>query len=359
MIFEIPEAIKETLEMNGKKTDAIVSKMKDGELFYFTGCGTAFFAGMLGSQLLSFAKSAKLRSVCVPALEFQSYNYPVNNSTVAIAVSHSGITKTTLDALIYAKAKGAFSVGITHFEDRPISQVGDQTLVVGNGPDKSRCHTKCYVASAVACTLLGIKLLKQSDRPISTRLQRIENELKQLPELTSKVLNSVDEVCRTLAEEYSTISRYYFAGAGPNIPNTFEAALKNMETSFVPAQGFETEQLLHGPWMSLDKESVLVVLAPNGNCHQRNLDLVRAARTLGARVIAMVDVGDERTASQCDYAIELPVVDEYLSPILNIIPVYLFAYYTSVKREINPDLLRYLSPSYWQARQIIFPPGTH
>ena len=357
MIYEIPEAIKNTLENNSRSIDSVVGKMKVREEFCYTGCGTAFFSAMLGAEILSFQNSR--RHECVQALELANYHHPVNKNTTTIAVSHSGITKTTVDALRSSKKQGAFCVGITHFPDRPISQVADETLIVGNGPDQSRCHTKCYVSSAAALTKIGLEILAQINEGDSERLERIRKELAELHQMAERVLTSTDQFAKGLAEKHSMKRCFYFAGAGPNYPNALEAALKIMETSYVAAQGFETEQLLHGPWVSLDKESVLFVLSPNGPSHQRSLDLIRAATKLGSTVIPIIGQDDDEIASICGNAFRLPVVDEYLSPFLSIIPLYLFAYYMCLRRGYNPDYLRYLTPEYWGARQIVFPPGTH
>jgi len=359
MIFEIPHAIRQTLQTMNDKAQPIARKLADRSHIYFTGCGTAFFASMLGSQVLSPSRGASVRFASVPALELQSYGYPIDDTCAVVGLSHSGITKTTVDALKHARGKGALTIGATHFEGRPISGVSDETLVVGNGPDISRCHTKCYVASAVACMRIGIELLKRSEGREPDRFHKIEAGLNQLPEIAARVLNSVDGLCKRLAEERRSSGSCYFAGTGPNVPNTLEAALKIMETSFIPAQGFETEQLLHGSWVSMDDKSTLVVLAPNGMCHGRNVDLVKAAKEFGTPVIGLIDDEDTELRSLCDEAVQLPAVDEYLSPFTNIIPLYLFAYYSSVARGFNPDLLRYSTPAYWRGRQVIFPPGTH
>lgn len=359
MIFEIPSTINQTLQTMKEKALPTARRLKDRSRIYFTGCGTAFFASMLGSQILSLSKDMGARFSCVPALELLSYPHSIDRTCATVGVSHSGITKATVDAMKHAREKGALTIGITHFERRPISGVVDETLVVGNGPDESRCHTKCYVAGAVALMQIGIELLKSNENSQSDRLSRIEAGLNQLPAVTARVLKSMDGVCRRLAERYSQANRYCFAGTGPNIPNTHEAALKIMETSFAAAQGFETEQLLHGPWVSLNDKSIVVILAPNGNCHARNVDLARAAKEFGTPVLGLVDEGDSELRSLCDETVQLPAVDEYLSPFINIIPLYLFAYYSCVVRGLNPDLLRYTTPAYWSGRHIIFPPGTH
>jgi glucosamine--fructose-6-phosphate aminotransferase (isomerizing) len=359
MIFQIPQAIQQTLDNNREKIRTISTKIKNKHRFYFTGCGTAYFAATLGAHFLSLGEDAEIQSISVPALELINYDYPADQGSVTIGISHSGITKTTVDALHHAKAKGSFPIGITHFKDRPISEAVHETLIVGNSPDKSRCHTKCYVAGATACALIAIDLLKGSTKAPSKRMLEIEKGLKELPRMTEHALKTADDICERLAGKHSTKNRFYFAGTGPNVPNTHEAALKIMETSYLPAQGFETEQLLHGPWISLDENSVVVALAPSNSGHGRHVDLVKAARTVGASVISIVDQEDEELRSISDDTIELPSVDEYLSPFVNIIPLYLLAYYSSVKRGLNPDDLRYPTPKYWQGRNIIFPPGTH
>lgn len=186
MIFEIPQAIRETLDRNRERIQAISNKIKNKHRFYFTGCGTAYFAAMLGSQLLSLGENAGIQSISVPALEFINYGYPVDAESVTLGISHSGITKTTVDALHHAKAKGAFSIGITHFQNRPISQAAHETLIAGNSLDKSRCHTKCYVAGATVCGLVAVDLLRGRSKTTSKRAQEIEDRLNELPPLIDR-----------------------------------------------------------------------------------------------------------------------------------------------------------------------------
>ena len=177
--------------------------------------------------------------------------------------------------------------------------------------------------------------------------------------MASKVLSSTDQSMKELAEKYAGKRAIYFAGTGASYPNALEAALKVMESSYVPAQGFETEQLLHGPWVSLDAESVVFVMATEGRTYERSVDLAKAATSLGSTVIPIVYEGDREMASICKHVVQIPGIDEHLAPFLSIIPLYLFAYYICLQRGYNPDYIHYLTPAYWNARQIIFPPGTH
>jgi glucosamine--fructose-6-phosphate aminotransferase (isomerizing) len=358
MIHEIPDAIRRTVEISSQRSQ-LSQVLKERNEFYFTGCGTAFFSAMLGASILSLAESDRFKYECVQALELSHYHFPISWASVAFGVSHSGITKTTLDALFSAKAQSAYCVGITHFRNSPISQVADETLVVGNGPDKSRCHTKCYLAGATALTHIGLELLEQRKTVQPTHLQRIRKSVSELPQMASEVLSSTDQRMKELAEKLAGKRTIYFAGTGASYPNALEAALKVMESSYVPAQGFETEQLLHGPWVSLDAESIVFVMATEQRTYRRSVDLVKAATSLGSTVIPVVYEGDREMIAICKDVVQIPMVDEHLAPFLSIIPLYLFAYYTCLERGNNPDYIHYLTPAYWNARQIIFPTGTH
>jgi glucosamine 6-phosphate synthetase-like amidotransferase/phosphosugar isomerase protein len=357
MIHEIPASIEATLARNARVAEELAHRLEDHTRFVFTGSGTAFYDAVLAAQFLSSVGHFDVRPRSIEAFELAHYDGFVDASTVVTAISHSGITKTTLDGLRAARAKGALCIGVTHFPDRPIAQVVDQVILAGNSPDLSRCHTKCYVAAAAACAQLGIAVAKA--RPASRDLQALKDGLHGLPRLTKAVLAATDRAAAQLAEKHRGATCYYVAGAGSNVATALEASLKLLETSFVPALGMETEQMLHGPWVSWNQGTLVVVIAPRGAADGRSLDLARAAKAVGAPVVAVVTEGDTAFAPVCDDIMPLPSLDERLSPFTCILPLYFFAYYASVQRGINPDYLRYLTPAYWSARGFIFPPGTH
>lgn len=358
MIKEIPDAMQETIENSSTRAKSIAALLKERSHFYFTGCGTAFFSAMLGSSILSRVNANDFKFELVQALELTSHHRIYGNSAV-FGVSHSGITKTTLDALRAVKSRGGYAVGITHFAESPISAVADEIVVVGNGPDKSRCHTKCYPAGALFITSTAVELIEQRRASRLDELNKIRVELGNLPQLARKTLASTEPAMKEMAENSVGRQTVYFAGTGASYPNALEAALKIMETSYIPAQGFETEQLLHGPWVSLDQKSLVFVMATERDTYARSLELIRAATKLGSTVIPLVYETDNQIGAICPNTVQLPRVDEQLAPYLSIIPLYLFAYYMAVRRGNNPDYLRYLTNAYWDARTIIFPPGTH
>ncbi|HEY7587459.1 MAG TPA: SIS domain-containing protein [Thermoplasmata archaeon] len=358
MIGQIPDAIRATLRRNEARFAEIAHRSRDRTSVVFTGCGTAFFAAMLAERAIASYDDGSVASSALQAFELMWYRPRRSPSTLAIGISHSGITRATVDALRVSRERGASTVGITHFEARPIGSVADATILAGNGPDESRCHTKCYVAGAIAGSELGLAFLRARGTNPSG-LEDCEEGIRSLPDLVEKVARSSERDAERLAGTYRKAQDFYFVGGGPNEPTAFEAALKMKESSFVRAEGMELEQMLHGPWISLDHGTVLFVIAPMGPSRDRASDLLLAARKLGVQTVAVTSEGDEKLTSAADFAFEIPAVDEYLSAYLAIIPLYYFAYYASVLRGQNPDYLRYLTPAYWSARHAIFPPGTH
>lgn len=340
MIKEIPAsfgaAMRQASELEVPRRERLV----------FTGNGTAFYSAWVGSQVL---KGLEIPHDVIQSFELEHYDKPTRGDLV-VGVSHSGITKSTVDSLRVAKSSGSYTVGVTHFGSRPIEQVCDVVAVIGNGPDKSRCHTKTYVDSAGAVAEIALKeaeLHRNDVRELRRTLGRLGVEMQN-------VIRRSEPWARKLVDDLPTLRQVVFAAAGPNIVSAREAALKIKESSYLPSEGVELEEEMHGPWVDLDSSSLLVVIAPPGPSIGRTRDILEAAGKTGATRVVL---GEPNLPSEYDFM--LPEVSEQLSPFLAILPLYLVAYFLAMKLGHNPDYLRYLEPAYWEARKVIFPPGTH
>jgi glutamine---fructose-6-phosphate transaminase (isomerizing) len=344
MIKDIPKGFRATLQ----KLSDFRAEGAPMQLL-FTGNGTAFYSAEMGSQVLNLST---LRWRAVQAFELANYANPSDKSTVTIGVSHSGITKFTLDALSKSKSLGARTIGVTHFADRPIAKAADRTFVIGDSPDKSRCHTKAYTNSAAALFWMSLSYAQVSNPELATLKNDFETNL---PDKIESTIAHSESGAKTMASDLRNISKIYFAGAGPNLVTAREAALKNKEASYLAAEGMELEEMLHGPAMSFDKQTLVVAIAPSGPSVERAKDLLAAAKKIGAATMIVSDLTDW----DATYRFEIPKTHEYLSPFVSIIPPYLFSYFLAVEKGKNPDLIHYTDPTYWAARTIIFPPGTH
>jgi glucosamine--fructose-6-phosphate aminotransferase (isomerizing) len=341
MIREIPAGFRATLSAM-----ALAEIPPLSAPITFTGSGTAFYAASMGSQVLNLTD---VPWKTVHGFELTHYERLAKGGTV-VGVSHSGITKSTVDALSKARREGLYVIGLTHFPARPISEVAHRTFVIGNGPDNSRCHTKTYVTSAAAVLTLSLKYAELHGVP----LVKIQDGFGTLDDLLLKTVHDAEAPAKDAASELSGVKKIYFAGAGPNVVTAKEAALKIKETSFLGAEGLELEETLHGPWVSIDSETLVVVIAGSEASSERARTLLKASHDLGAKTMVVTD-----SEFDADYTLRFPHAHEYLTPFLLIIPLYFFSYFLAVKKGHNPDYLRYLDQRYWDARQIIFPPGTH
>ena len=260
MIKDIPRGFKRTLDaLSDFRTEPPVP-----DLLIFTGNGTAFYSAAMGSQILSLSNRDWRAEQAFELVNYQ--RDPGRKSLVAVGVSHSGITKSTVEALSRERSWGAKTIGVTHFPDRPISRVSDLTLVIGDGPDKSRCHTKAYTNSAAAVFGLSLAFAQ----PLNAELEGVKREFEtKLADEIELTISRTEEPAKKAASELRGVSKIFFAGAGPNFVTAKEAALKNKEASYLAAEGMELEEILHGPAMSFDRQTLVVVLAPSGPSVER------------------------------------------------------------------------------------------
>jgi glutamine---fructose-6-phosphate transaminase (isomerizing) len=340
MIKEIPVSFRAALEQVSR------IEVPQRSRIVFTGNGTAYYSAWMGAQVLD---GLGVQHAVIQSFELENYESP-SKDDVVVGVSHSGITKTTVDSLRAAKGAGAYTVGVTHFGNRPIEDACDAVVVIGNGPDKSRCHTKTFVDSAAAVA----KIALAHARRLNKEADGAEKKLDALEPIIQRTIEHSESWAKKLVNQLPVPRQIVIAAGGPNVVTAKEAALKIKESSYLPAEGIELEEEMHGPWVNLGSESLLVVVAPVGKSTQRARDLLSAAGKIGATSVAVGGV-----TLRGDYTFYLPDVEETLSPFITIIPLYFFAYFLSVKLGHNPDYLRYLEPSYWDARSDIFPPGTH
>lgn len=347
MIREIPQGLRATI----KAVTSFAPETGDSGDLIFTGNGTALYSAVMGSQVLGLT-----RNIWRAEGAFEIANYePVREKSrtrTVVGVSHSGITKSTLDALSRVKSEGAKTIGVTHFPDRPISEVADKTIVIGDSPDKSRCHTKAYTDSAAAVFALCLAFA----RPLNQELDGVRKELEmRLADEIESTISSTEASAKSAAKELRDASKILFAGAGPNVVTAREAALKVKESSYLSGEGMELEEMLHGPAMSFNEKTLVVAIIPSGPSVERARDLIAASNKIGASTMVVSD----QQGFGADYEIKINGIHEYLSPFLTIIPLYLFSYYLAVENGKNPDYIHYTDPTYWAARTIIFPPGTH
>jgi glucosamine--fructose-6-phosphate aminotransferase (isomerizing) len=325
------------------------------------GCGTSFHAA-IATVGMTEELFERTRISARESFELLNYFRNTKGKALVTAFTHTGNTKTTIDAINISKSRGARTLALTGSEGSRVFEVADRAVLIGDGPERSRAHTKSYLASVMAAVYFSLDHLS-AESQTKGQVSGLLDQLKRIPDFASEALQSekqVENFVASLIEKWRNISlsrKIFFVGAGPNIATALEAALKIKETCYESAEGMELEQFLHGPWVSLDENSLVVPIAPKGASRERFLDLLNVCHRLQVRTLAITD--DKEIEELASESVRMGEVSEVLTPVTYIIPLQMFAYYLSVQKGLNPDLIHYDDPKVWETRQIVFPPGTH
>ncbi|MBV8067987.1 MAG: glutamine--fructose-6-phosphate transaminase (isomerizing) [Candidatus Eremiobacteraeota bacterium] len=333
-IFEQPQAIKETLSGRIDKHGDVHLDAEMGEItpqrlqtvskIAITGCGTAYYAGMVGMYLLRSLVHLPVEMEL--ASEFR-YGDPVIDSTaLVIAMSQSGETADTIEAVRIARNVGSGVLGICNVLGSHLTRLTDGMLYTRSGPEIGVAATKTYVSQVTALTLFALYLARLRGTTEARRLREIADGTKLLPAAVDVVLNASDEI-RKVARELRKAQSVLFIGRYVNFPTALEGALKLKEISYIHAEGYPAGEMKHGPIALLDSSVPVVGIATDDRVREKMISNLMESKAREAPVIAVANRGDSEIRAVSDHVFEVPKVDELLSPIVNVIPLQLLAYH--------------------------------
>jgi glucosamine--fructose-6-phosphate aminotransferase (isomerizing) len=332
-IFEQPSVVKETLagRIDDQLDVQLFDELKIEEIVLramtkisITGCGTAYHAGMVGMYLM--------RSLCrIPvemelASEFRYGDRAMDPRTLTIAMSQSGETADTIEAVKIAREAGAPVIGICNVVGSHLTRLADGTLYTRGGPEISVAATKTYVSQAIAATLLAVYLARVRRAAPIERLREIAEGTRLLPAAIDLVLNTSDHI-KAIARSVRRARSVLFLGRYVNFPTALEGALKLKEISYIHAEGYAAGEMKHGPIALLDSQTPVVGIVTDGRVRDKMLSNLSEAKAREAPIILVANHGDDEAAALADHVCWVPKVDELLSPIVNVIPLQLLAYH--------------------------------
>ena len=329
-IHEQPAVLERTINAEQSKLDKLGAFLRDREinLIYLAARGSSDNACQFGRYLLEVTTGIPV-SLAAPSV-FTLYNAKLNlKNALVVGVSQSGEGSDINAVLESAKQSGAFTLGITNEADSTMAKIADETLLIHAGREKSVAATKTYTGQMLQFYLLAAQLTNQ------------KTEFVKIPEYCSEVLQLKSKVAE-LVERYVFMENCVVVGRGFNYGNSYELALKLMETCYVVAERFSSADFFHGPLAIVERRFPVILFAPRGVTKQSNLDLLHRLRELNADSLAITN--DAEIAALSSRNLTMPSeIDEILSPIPFIIPAQMFAALLSEAKGINPDAPRSLS----------------
>ena len=332
-IFEQPNVIKETLA--GRIDDALDVRLEnelqglDDRLasigkIAITGCGTAFYAGMVGMYLLR--SLVRLPVEMELASEFRYGDPVIDASALTIAMSQSGETADTVEAVRVARSAGSAVLGVCNKLGSHLTRVVDATLFTRSGPEIGVAATKTYVAQVTAMTLFALYLARLRKTAPLERIREIAEGTRLLPAAVDAVLNASNDI-RKVAKKIRKAHSALFIGRYINYPTALEGALKLKEIAYLHAEGYAAGEMKHGPIALLDASVPVIGVVTHGRVRDKMLSNLMESRAREAPVIVVANHGDDEAAAVADHVFWVPRVDELLAPIVNVIPLQLLAYH--------------------------------
>ena len=316
--------------------------LKDVKNVHFVACGTAHHAGMVGKYLLE--RYAKIPCQVETASEFRYREPLVGPGALVIAISQSGETADTLAAVKLAKEAGAKVLSVCNSVGSALTRTSDFNLYTHCGPECGVASTKAFVGQLVALLIFTLHAgTLRGAMPVAEAAEWVL-ELERLPGLILQIL-AMDGSIRELARTLVNAEHCLFIGRTFNYPTALEGALKLKEISYIHAEGYPAGELKHGPIALLSEGVPVVAIATKSKVFEKVLSNIEEAKARHARVIALCSQGETRLYGRADHVLELPHVPEFVSPILNVIPLQLLAYHVADLKGCDVDQPRNLAKS--------------
>ncbi len=320
----------------------VEARLRSIDRLTLLACGSAYLAGCVGEYMLE--EYAEIPTTVELGSEYR-YRKPIIDPVreAVVAVTQSGETADTLGAMREAKVKGALALGIVNVVGSTIARESDAGVYMHAGPEIAVASTKAFVAMLTSFALLTMHLGRQRRMSQATGT-RIAEELAILPQKVARIVAQSDRI-KALAKKYASYPSMLYLGRKYNAPVALEGALKLKEVAYVHAEGYAGGEMKHGPIALLDKNFPVVALVTKDSVYEKMKSNIEEVRARHAPVLALASEGDEEILRLSEDVIYVPRTIEMLSPILNVIPLQLFAYHMAVARGFDPDRPRNLAKS--------------
>ena len=352
-IAEQPAAVSDTLLGHFIDNRIVLDEqgLSDQELreidkVFIVACGTAYHSGLLAKYAIEHW--TRLPVEVELASEFRYRDPVLDSNTLVVAISQSGETADTLEAVRHAKDQKAKVLAICNTNGSQIPRECDAVLYTRAGPEIGVASTKTFLAQIAAGYLVGLALAQARGTKYPDEVGREFRDLEAMPELISRVLATIDSVGQ-LAQRFASSQTVLFLGRHVGYPVALEGALKLKELAYIHAEGFAAGELKHGPIALVEDGLPVIVILPSPKnaamLHSKLLSNIREVQARGAVTIIIAEEGDETVRPYADYLIEIPSVPTLLQPMLSTIPLQVFAAGVAQARGYDVDKPRNLAKS--------------
>jgi glucosamine--fructose-6-phosphate aminotransferase (isomerizing) len=358
-IWEQPRAVTDTtlgrVSLDSGKVFLGEMKIADDELasassINIAACGTSWHAALAGKYMIE--RLARLPVDVDYASEYRYRNPIPDRNALGLLITQSGETADTLAAQREMIALGSKTVAICNVVDAMVAREAHGAIYTHAGPEIGVASTKAFTAQLTALFLLALKLGQLRGRIDPAQSVQLIEQLGRIPGKIEEILRSRSSQCEQLAAGFSTARDFLYLGRGIHFPIALEGALKLKEISYIHAEGYPAGEMKHGPNALIDETLPVVVLVTRDESdpasklrYEKTLSNIQEVTARSGRVIAVATEGDATIGSLVEQVIFIPPTIELLSPLIEIVPLQLLAYYIAVRRGCDVDQPRNLAKS--------------
>jgi len=358
-IWEQPQAVRDTtlgrVSLDSGKVYLGEMKISDEELalassINIAACGTSWHAALTGKYMIE--RLARLPVDVDYASEYRYRNPIPDRNALGLLITQSGETADTLAAQREMISLGSKTVAICNVVDAMVAREAHGSIYTHAGPEIGVASTKAFMAQLTALFLLALKLGQLRGRLDEAQSLTLIGELSRIPAKIDEVLHTCSAQCEQLAKAFSTSRDFLYLGRGVHFPIALEGALKLKEISYIHAEGYPAGEMKHGPNALIDETLPVVVLATRDESdpssklrYEKTLSNIQEVTARSGRVIAVATAGDTTIGGLVEQVIYIPPATELLSPLIEIVPLQLLAYYIAVRRGCDVDQPRNLAKS--------------
>jgi glucosamine--fructose-6-phosphate aminotransferase (isomerizing) len=349
-IFEQPESIENAfrgriIESEGVSKlgglEPVLDRLKNTQKLILVSCGTSYYAGMLGRYIFEYLTGLNVE--VEQASEFRYRRLKLDEDVAVLALSQSGETADTLAAIKEAKRKGALILGIVNAVGTAITQITDAGVYNHAGPEIGVASTKIYTSQLVILTLMALLIGRYRGMSFIEGMEII-NAITRLPDEVREILKDAQKI-REIALKYCKYKNFLYIGRLFNYPTAMEGALKLKEISYIHAEGYPAGEMKHGPISLIDKNFPTVAIAPDDLTLDKMLSNMQEIKARRGKILSITNANVQKVFDISDDVIVVPKTIPILQPILNVIPLQLFAYYIAKEKGRDIDKPRNLAKS--------------
>lgn len=348
-IFEQPAVIADTLNsflhpVTGKITvsDGVKELAKASRLT-ISACGTAYYAGLTAKYW--FERVAKMPVETDVASEFRYREAPLPQDGAAIFISQSGETLDTLEAMRYCKKHGQKTMAVVNAIESTIERETGLALHTLAGPEIGVASTKAFTTQLTVLACLSLAFAALRGTVTAEEEKALSDALREIPSRAAEILKKDAEI-EKISKAVMAARDVLYLGRGTSYPIALEGALKLKEISYIHAEGYAAGEMKHGPIALIDENVPVVVIAPRDHWFEKTASNLKEVHARGGKVLLISDKeGCAQLKDDCEWTIEMPDCDPFISAILYALPIQLLAYHVAVLKGTDVDQPRNLAKS--------------